>query len=161
MLLYNKPNYKEFLTIDTIDTVDDLYFYYGRSRNISFFETLRNNNSLNNISFTTSINLLNENLSLTPPPPTYSSSYNSSFITLPSPNMDTNSSENGQYFTSTIDHPSFLSNIPPPPPPPTYQEALKCLDGGRVFFDEGRGQCNNEQFRIAMGRRGSIIRGWL
>lgn len=116
---------------------------------------------------TTSIGLLNENLSLTSPPPAYSLSYNSSYISS-TPNLSNithnatiNISENGQSITDLTNDdrihifPSFLSNIPPPPPPPTYQETL---DDDRLLFVEGREQFNNEQVYIGMGRRGS---GWL
>jgi hypothetical protein len=136
--------------------------------------------NLSNENFTTSVDMIsvdmttvdmtlsNENLSLTSPPPAYSSSY----ISLPSSTLNLsdithNTPETGQ---STIDHqsvtnddrlfifPSFLSNIPPPPPPPTYQETL---EGDSVLFVEGRGQFGNEQVYFGMGRRGSVIRGWL
>ncbi len=58
-----------------------IYYYYNSSN------TLNDNSSVNvnrNTSFTTSIDLLNEDLSLTLPPPAYSSSYNSTPITFSS-----------------------------------------------------------------------------
>ncbi|PKC59226.1 hypothetical protein RhiirA1_445502 [Rhizophagus irregularis] len=166
----------ENFTIDSTTSIDNSTTLLSENSTISIDDSTTSIGSLNEDSTisiddsTTSIGLLNENLSLTSPPPAYSLSYNSFYISSNFSNITHNTtiniSENRQ---SIIDQqsvtndrihffPSFLSNIPPPPPPPTYQEAL---DDDRVLFVEGRDQFGNEQVYFGMGRRGSVIRGWL
>ncbi|GBC35819.2 hypothetical protein GLOIN_2v1814678 [Rhizophagus irregularis DAOM 181602=DAOM 197198] len=164
----------ENFTIDSTTSIDNSTTLLSENSTISIDDSTTSIGSLNEDSTisiddsTTSIGLLNENLSLTSPPPAYSLSYNSFYISSNFSNITHNTtiniSENRQ---SIIDQqsvtndrihffPSFLSNIPPPPPPPTYQEAL---DDDRVLFVEGRDQFGNEQVYFGMGRRGSVIRG--
>ncbi|CAB5366052.1 unnamed protein product [Rhizophagus irregularis] len=150
----------ENFTIDSTTSIDNSTTLLSENSTISIDDSTTSIGSLNEDSTisiddsTTSIGLLNENLSLTSPPPAYSLSYNSFYISSNFSNITHNTtiniSENRQ---SIIDQqsvtndrihffPSFLSNIPPPPPPPTYQEAL---DDDRVLFVEGRDQFGNEQ----------------
>ncbi|CAB5357793.1 unnamed protein product [Rhizophagus irregularis] len=150
----------ENFTIDSTTSIDNSTTLLSENSTTSIDDSATSIGSLNEDSTisiddsTTSIGLLNENLSLTSPPPAYSLSYNSFYISSNFSNITHNTtiniSENRQ---SIIDQqsvtndrihffPSFLSNIPPPPPPPTYQEAL---DDDRVLFVEGRDQFGNEQ----------------
>ncbi|PKK63054.1 hypothetical protein RhiirC2_789463 [Rhizophagus irregularis] len=161
----------ENFTIDSTTSIDNSTTLLSENSTTSIDDSATSIGSLNEDSTisiddsTTSIGLLNENLSLTSPPPAYSLSYNSFYISSNFSNITHNTtiniSENRQ---SIIDQqsvtndrihffPSFLSNIPPPPPPPTYQEAL---DDDRVLFVEGRDQFGNEQVYFGMGRRGSL-----